>query len=94
MSGDWIKTCNADDIEPEDVLRFDHGDRTFAIYRTSNGQFRATDGLCMHQNVHLAGGFVMDHLIECTKHNGRFDFTTVLAKGARLCEPENLRGET
>jgi 3-phenylpropionate/trans-cinnamate dioxygenase ferredoxin subunit len=85
MSGDWIKTCNADDIEPEDVLRFDHGDRTFAIYRTSDGQFHATDGLCTHQNVHLAGGFVMDHLIECPKHNGRFDFTTGQAKGAPVC---------
>ena len=85
MSDGWIKTCNVDDIEPEDVLRFDHGGRTFAIYRTSDGKFHATDGLCTHQNVHLAGGFVMDHLIECPKHNGRFDFTTGQAKGAPVC---------
>ena len=85
MSDGWIKTCNVDDIELEDVLRFDHGDRTFAIYRTNDGKFPATDGLCTHQNVHLAGGFVMDHLIECPKHNGRFDFTTGQAKGAPAC---------
>ena len=85
MSDGWIKTCNVDDIEKEDVMRFDYGDRTFAIYRTTDDQFYATDGLCTHQNVHLAGGFVMGQLIECPKHNGRFDFTTGQAKGAPVC---------
>lgn len=85
MSDQWIKTCNVDDIEPEDVMRFDHGERTFAIYRSPDGKFFATDGLCTHQNVHLAGGFVMDNLIECPKHNGRFDYATGQTKGAPVC---------
>lgn len=82
---DWIKACSANDIEPEDVKRFDHGDRTFAIYRTSDDNFYATDGLCTHQRIHLADGFVMENIIECPKHNGRFDFTTGQAKGAPVC---------
>lgn len=82
---DWIKACNAADIEPEDVMRFDHGDRTFAIYRSADDKFHATDGLCTHQRVHLADGFVMGSLIECPKHNGRFDYTTGQAKGAPVC---------
>jgi 3-phenylpropionate/trans-cinnamate dioxygenase ferredoxin subunit len=81
----WIKACKADEIEPEDVLRFDHGDHTFAIYRTEDDKFFATDGLCTHQRVHLADGFVMGQLIECPKHNGRFDYTTGQAKGAPVC---------
>ena len=85
MSDPWIKACKTDDIESEDVLRFDHGGRTFAIYRTADGRFFATDGLCTHAKVHLAGGFVMENLIECPKHNGRFDFTTGQAKGAPAC---------
>jgi len=85
MNNGWIKTCNVEDIEPEDVMRFDYGDRTFAIYRTTDGKFYATDGLCTHAQVHLAGGFVMGNLIECPKHNGRFDFTTGQAKGAPVC---------
>jgi len=85
MSDSWIKTCNVDDIEPEDVLRFDHAGRTFAIYRTADGNFFATDGLCTHGKVHLAGGLVMENLIECPKHNGRFDYTTGKAKGAPVC---------
>ncbi len=85
MSDNWIKVCNVADIELEDVMRFDQGERTFAIYRGTDGQFYATDGLCTHAKVHLAGGFVMDNLIECPKHNGRFDFTTGKAKGAPVC---------
>jgi 3-phenylpropionate/trans-cinnamate dioxygenase ferredoxin component len=85
MTDGWIKACKADDIEPEDVIRFDHGDRTFAIYRTRDGRFHATDGLCTHGKVHLAGGLVMDRIIECPKHNGRFDYTTGQAQGAPAC---------
>jgi 3-phenylpropionate/trans-cinnamate dioxygenase ferredoxin component len=85
LTDGWIKACQVDDIEPEDVFRFDHGDRTFAIYRTRDGQFYATDGLCTHGKVHLAGGLVMDRIIECPKHNGRFDFTTGQAQGAPAC---------
>jgi 3-phenylpropionate/trans-cinnamate dioxygenase ferredoxin subunit len=29
----WVEACAADDIEEEDVIRFDYGGRTFAIYR-------------------------------------------------------------
>jgi 3-phenylpropionate/trans-cinnamate dioxygenase ferredoxin subunit len=85
MNQTWVKACLAADIEPEDVIRFDHGARTFAIYRTGDDQFFATDGLCTHEKVHLANGFVMGHIIECPKHNGRFDFTTGQAKGAPVC---------
>ena len=81
----WVEACAVGDIEPEDVLRFDHGNRTFAIYRTSDDKYFATDGLCTHEKVHLAKGFVMDHIIECPKHNGRFDFTTGKALGAPVC---------
>jgi 3-phenylpropionate/trans-cinnamate dioxygenase ferredoxin subunit len=85
MSDGWIRACKAGDVEQEDVLRFDHDGRTFAIYRTADDKYYATDGLCTHEKVHLAHGFVMDHIIECPKHNGRFDFTTGEAKGAPAC---------
>ena len=85
MSADWVLACRTEDLAAEDVLRFDHGGRTFAIYRTADDQYYATDGLCTHEKIHLAHGFVMDHVIECPKHNGRFDFTTGQAKGAPAC---------
>lgn len=81
----WIETCDIDDIENEGVVRFDHNDRTFAIYRSPDDRFYATDGLCSHEKIHLADGLVMDHIIECPKHDGRFDYTTGQAKGFPVC---------
>lgn len=78
----WIDAAAFDDIEDEDVMRFDHGERTFAIYRVEN-QVYASDGLCTHEHVHLSDGFVMGHVIECPKHNGRFD----VRDGKPLCAP-------
>lgn len=85
MTTGWIDACAAEDIEQEDVIRFDHGARTFAIYRSPDDRYFATDGLCTHEQVHLADGLVMDEIIECPKHNGRFDYTTGAAKGAPAC---------
>jgi 3-phenylpropionate/trans-cinnamate dioxygenase ferredoxin subunit len=82
---DWIKVCIEDDIEAEDVIRFDYDDRTFAIYRTAKNVYYATDGLCTHQNIHLADGLVIGNLIECPKHNGRFDYTTGETKRPPVC---------
>jgi len=89
MSTEWIPVGPADAVQPEDVIRFDHGNRTFAIYRTDNDRYYATDGHCTHAQVHLADGLVMGTFIECPKHNGRFDFCTGEAK--RLPARANLR---
>lgn len=85
MSDGWIEACQTDDIERGDVIRFDHDGRTFAIYRTADDKYHATDGLCTHGKVHLAGGLVVGSIIECPKHNGRFDFMTGQAKSAPAC---------
>jgi 3-phenylpropionate/trans-cinnamate dioxygenase ferredoxin component len=82
---DWVRACAADDVDEEDVIRFDHAGRTFAIYRSPDDEFFATDGLCTHEKVHLADGLVMDDIIECPKHNGRFNYKTGAAKGAPVC---------
>lgn len=81
----WVEVCEAEHIPLEDVIRFDHQGRTFAIYRSPDDCFYATDGLCTHEKIHLADGLVMDNTIECPKHNGRFDYTTGQAKGAPVC---------
>jgi 3-phenylpropionate/trans-cinnamate dioxygenase ferredoxin component len=85
MAEGWIEACATEDIEREDVIRFDRDGRTFAIYRTEDDRYFATDGLCTHEETHLSGGLVMGTIIECPKHNGRFDFTTGAAEGAPVC---------
>ncbi|CAB3746035.1 non-heme iron oxygenase ferredoxin subunit [Paraburkholderia solisilvae] len=78
----WLDAAALDDIEDEDVMRFDHAGHTYAIYRV-DGHVYASDGLCTHEHVHLSDGFVMGHVIECPKHNGRFD----IRDGRPLCAP-------
>ena len=53
--------------------------------RTDDDRYFATDGLCTHERVPLANGLVMGTIIECPKHQGRFDFITGHAKGAPVC---------
>jgi 3-phenylpropionate/trans-cinnamate dioxygenase ferredoxin subunit len=84
-AGDWIAACKADDIMAEDVTGFDHGGRQFAIYRSPGNEYFATDGLCTHEAFELFEGFVMDDVIECPKHNGRFNYKTGEALGAPVC---------
>jgi 3-phenylpropionate/trans-cinnamate dioxygenase ferredoxin subunit len=82
----WMEACAVDEIDEEDVIRVDYGERTFAIYRTDKNEFYATDGYCTHEKVHLANGLVIGSQIECPKHNGRLDFTTGEPKRAPICK--------
>lgn len=69
----WLEVCAAADLGPADVIRFDHGKKTYALYRDDSGQLYATDGICTHGNTHLADGLVKGKIVECPKHNGRFN---------------------
>ncbi|MEO7221480.1 MAG: MocE family 2Fe-2S type ferredoxin [Devosia sp.] len=82
----WIATCTSDDIEIEDVIRYDHGAQIFCIYRSPDDEFFATDGICTHERTCLADGLVMGNFIECPKHNGRFNYKTGKGMGAPITE--------
>ncbi len=69
----WLEVCDLNVLLPGDVLRFEHADKTYAIYRTQIGQLFATDGFCTHGRAHLSDGFLQGTCIECAKHNGRFE---------------------
>ena len=82
---EWIDVCDIEDIDCEDVLRFDHLATSYAIYRDPAGQFFATDGKCTHENVQLSDGLVIGDQVECPKHNGRFNYKTGAALRAPVC---------
>ncbi len=84
MSGEWHLVCPAEEIDEEDVHRFDHGERTFAVYNTPKG-FYATDGVCTHEEALLADGLVIGDIIECPLHQGRFHIPSGKAKSAPVC---------
>ena len=79
----WVDACGEDDVDPEDVIAFEHDGVDYAIYRSADDLYYATSGACTHEYQLLCDGFVMGDVIECPKHNGRFDFRT----GAALSAP-------
>jgi Na+-transporting NADH:ubiquinone oxidoreductase subunit F len=81
----WLEICAAADLGPEDVIRFDHNKKTFALVRDDEGQLHATDGICTHGNTHLANGLVKGKIIECPKHNGRFNLKDGSPARAPIC---------
>jgi len=82
----WIAACQAGDIDPEDVIPFAHDGRDYAIYRSPDDAYFATDGHCTHEKTLLCDGLVMGSVIECPKHNGRFDYISGKALGAPVLE--------
>jgi 3-phenylpropionate/trans-cinnamate dioxygenase ferredoxin subunit len=79
---EWVVACAVHEIEPEDVIPFAHDGVDYAIYRSASDEFFATAGHCTHEQTLLCDGLVIDNIIECPKHNGRFDYRTGKAKGA------------
>jgi 3-phenylpropionate/trans-cinnamate dioxygenase ferredoxin subunit len=69
------------DLAEDDVVEVSVEGLCVAVYRSAAGFF-ATDGICTHEYARLCDGFVFDNMIECAKHQGRFDLRTGKAKGA------------
>lgn len=81
-----IKVCHNEEIDLSDVVRFDFNEKTYAVYRTSNDEDYATDGICSHGNTHLADGMVIGGIIECPKDNGRFKLKDGSPARKPVCE--------
>ena len=81
----WLEICAAADLTTEEVIRFDYKQKTFALIRDAAGDLFATDGICTHGNTHLAGGLVKGKIVECPKHNGRFNFADGSPARAPIC---------
>lgn len=81
----WIEVCAAADLGPAEVIRFNHGRKTFALCRDAEGRLYATDGMCTHGNTHLGDGLVIGTELECPKHNGRFSLLDGSPARAPVC---------
>lgn len=68
-----IEVCTLDQLPKGEVIRFDFNQKTYAVYRTVSNIFYASDGVCTHGNAHLGEGVIIGDMIECPKHNGRFN---------------------
>ena len=81
----WVDICDAGQLGHADVLRFDHGQKTYALYRDEHDKLYATDGVCTHGNTHLSEGLIVGNMIECAKHNGRFNLIDGSPARAPIC---------
>ena len=70
--------------------RCDLGEQTYALYRLSKTEVAVSDGLCTHAAAHLSEGLILDGVIECPKHNGRFDLRTGEPLRRPVTEPLNI----
>jgi 3-phenylpropionate/trans-cinnamate dioxygenase ferredoxin component len=85
VAGVWLDACGIDEVELEDLIECEVAGRALAIYRSPADTFHATDGICTHEQAHLADGLVFGDLIECPKHGGRFNYKTGEAKRLPAC---------
>jgi Na(+)-translocating NADH:ubiquinone oxidoreductase F subunit len=85
MNPGKIEVCQTNQLGLGEVVRFDWGQKTYAVYRTRNDAMYATDGICTHGNAHLADGLIIGDVIECTKHNGRFSIIDGSPKRTPVC---------
>jgi 3-phenylpropionate/trans-cinnamate dioxygenase ferredoxin component len=83
---DWHLAGNTADFEDEDVEQFWVGELPLALYR-AKGQFYATQDVCTHEHAYLSDGVVVDCIVECPFHQGRFDVRTGEALGAPVIVP-------
>ena len=89
LGEDWHLAGIASDFEDEDVEQIKIGSLAIAVYR-AKGQFYATQDLCTHERAYLSDGVVVDCIVECPFHQGRFDVRTGKPMGAPVIVPLNI----
>jgi 3-phenylpropionate/trans-cinnamate dioxygenase ferredoxin subunit len=82
----WVRACATGEVDEDDVIAVVIDGKAYAIYQSEDQEFYASDGFCTHERALLCDGLVMDGVIECPKHNGRFDYRTGKALGAPVIE--------
>ena len=83
---DWHFAGNVDDFQDEDIEQFKVGPLAIALYR-AKGNFYATQDLCTHERAYLSDGILIDCVVECPFHQGRFDVRSGKALSAPAFVP-------
>lgn len=78
---EYHAVAKTDDLDEEEVMAVFIGDEEICIYNVE-GTFYATHGICTHENVGLADGFVEGDRIECPLHSACFEIKTGRAVNA------------
>ena len=71
-----IDLGSADMLAPGRLIPVEVGPRQYVLCRMLDGTYAFFDGLCTHGRTSLVDGYLDNCVIECPKHNGRFDVRT------------------
>lgn len=82
----WKPAIEAARVETNDLVGVQVDGREIAVYNLE-GRFFATDNVCTHEHAVLSDGWVIDDVIECPLHQGRFHIPTGRPKGAPVHIP-------
>jgi toluene monooxygenase system ferredoxin subunit len=82
----FTRLCSVDDIAVGEMAAF-FVDWDVLVVHDADGQFRAMNGICPHEEYPLAYGLFDGHVITCANHMWTFDATTgegISTPGCRL----------
>lgn len=82
----WHYAGLAGEFEDEDIAQVKIGSLAIAVY-CAEGKIYATQDLCTHEHAYLSDGVVIDCVVECPFHQGRFDVRTGAALSAPVIVP-------
>jgi nitrite reductase/ring-hydroxylating ferredoxin subunit len=71
-----IALCQADSIEPGQMVRFEPDGMDPLLLINDAGEFRLIEDDCTHAIASLAEGRLEGHVIFCPLHGGSFDIRT------------------
>ena len=72
---EYHAVAKTDDLGEEEVMAVFVGKEEIALYNIE-GEYFATHGVCTHENVGLADGFIEGDRIECPLHSACFEIKT------------------
>lgn len=72
----YQRVCAAEDLGPEEMAAFFVDDWEVLVVRDGNGELRAMDGTCPHEDFPLVHGLLDGTVLTCANHLWSFDTTT------------------
>ena len=82
LTENWVPIGKLENIPVRGARCVQHGDKTIAIFRTSENEVFALEDKCPHKNGPLSQGIIHDNCVTCPLHNWIISLKTGQAQGA------------
>ena len=82
QTDNWVPIGKVENIPQRGARCVKHGDKTIAIFRTSENEVFALEDKCPHKNGPLSQGIIHDNCVTCPLHNWVISLKTGQAQGA------------